>query len=280
MPAADATISAWVTVAILAGGAAFLFAGFVQRKRRRLPYPACERIAVSARCVSARHYWLRSSPWAVGTLSCALRPIAARRTGRSRKQRGLAAPARAGPEPKGGPGVPLDARGRDSRAVAGFHAANREGKPTSIAAWRGKSLVLNFWATWCAPCRREIPLLEALDAQWNARNVAVVGIAVDHRDEVLEFAEQFQIAYPLADRRAGRSGCRAAMGVASPVFPFTVFTDRRGEVVAVFVGELHRPQADLILGEVKRPQRRPNRSCRRPAGRSPRARPRWAGKAG
>jgi len=132
-----------------------------------------------------------------------------------------------------------------------FTLANRDGHPTSISTWRGKSLIVNFWATWCAPCRREIPLLESLDAEWNRRNVAVIGIAVDHREAVLAFAQQFHIAYPLLIGEQDALDAATAVGVATPVLPFTVFTDRRGEVVAVFVGELHRPQADLILREVK-----------------------------
>lgn len=132
-----------------------------------------------------------------------------------------------------------------------FTLANRDGKPTSISAWRGKSLILNFWATWCAPCRREIPILESLDVQWKPQNVAVIGIAVDRRDEVLAFAAALHITYPLLIGEQDALDAAAAVGVDSPMFPFTVFTDRRGEVVAVFVGELHRPQADLILSKVK-----------------------------
>jgi len=132
-----------------------------------------------------------------------------------------------------------------------FTLENRDGKPTSIAAWRGKSLVLNFWATWCAPCRREIPLLQALDAEWHMRNVAVIGIAVDRRAQAVAFAEQFHIAYPLLIGEQAALDAATAMGVGSPALPFTVFTDRRGQIVAVFIGELHRPQADLILGAVK-----------------------------
>ncbi len=131
-----------------------------------------------------------------------------------------------------------------------FTLVDAAGKRTSISAWRGKSLVLNFWATWCAPCRREIPLLETLAAQWSPRNVAVVGVAVDHRAEVVAFAQRFHIAYPLLIGEQDALDAAAALGVDSPVFPFTVFSDRRGDIVAVFVGELHRPQADLILSVV------------------------------
>jgi thiol-disulfide isomerase/thioredoxin len=132
-----------------------------------------------------------------------------------------------------------------------FSLEDRAGKATSIASFGGRSLIINFWATWCAPCRREIPLLETLHAEWAGRDMSVVGIAVDNRDKVLEFAGRFKIGYPLLMGEQDALDAATAFGVESPVFPFTVFTDRRGEVVALFVGELHRPQAELILSEVQ-----------------------------
>jgi len=132
-----------------------------------------------------------------------------------------------------------------------FALADRAGKATSIASFGGKSLIINFWATWCAPCRSEIPLLETLHSEWAGREVSVVGIAVDYRDKVLEFADRFKIAYPLLIGEQDALDAAAALGVESPVFPFTVFTDRRGEVVALYIGELHRPQAEVILSQVQ-----------------------------
>lgn len=128
-----------------------------------------------------------------------------------------------------------------------FVINNLQGKPTTIAAWPGKSLIINFWATWCAPCQREIPLLKTLSTEWSNRGVEVVGIAVDHTDQVLGFAERFKIGYPLLVGEQNALDLAANLGLTSPVFPFTVFTDRQGQVVALFIGELHRPQADLIL---------------------------------
>lgn len=132
-----------------------------------------------------------------------------------------------------------------------FSLKDRDGKPTSIKTWAGKSLVINFWATWCAPCRREIPLLKALHGEWAARDVAVVGIAVDHRDQVLAYAQRLGIPYPLLIGEQDGLDAAAAFGVESPAFPFTVFTDRRGEVVALYMGELHKAQADFILSVVQ-----------------------------
>jgi thiol-disulfide isomerase/thioredoxin len=132
-----------------------------------------------------------------------------------------------------------------------FSLGGRTGKPTSIATWHGKSLIINFWATWCAPCRREIPLLQSIRQEWRDRNVEVVGIAVDYRDKVVAYADELKIAYPLLIGEDDALDVARAFGVDSPAFPFTVFTDQRGEVVALFVGELQKTQADLILSVVQ-----------------------------
>ncbi len=132
-----------------------------------------------------------------------------------------------------------------------FSLGGRTGEPISIATWRGKSLIINFWATWCAPCRHEMPLLQSIRREWRDRNVEVVGIAVDYRDKVVAYADELKIAYPLLIGEDDALDVARAFGVDSPAFPFTVFTDQRGEVVALFVGELHKAQADLILSVVQ-----------------------------
>jgi thiol-disulfide isomerase/thioredoxin len=132
-----------------------------------------------------------------------------------------------------------------------FALSDLSGKPTSVSTWNGKSLVINFWATWCAPCRREMPLLETLASEWADRGIVVVGVAVDYPDKVKEFAGRFNIDYPLLVGEQDALDVAAKLGMNSPAFPFTVFADRSGEIVALFVGELHRPQADLILSVVQ-----------------------------
>jgi thiol-disulfide isomerase/thioredoxin len=132
-----------------------------------------------------------------------------------------------------------------------FSLSDLQGKSTPIATWNGKSLIINFWATWCAPCRREIPLLEGLSGRWSGRGVQVVGIAVDHREEVANYARQLKIEYPILIGEQDALDVASSLGFDSPVFPFTVFTDRRGELVALYVGELHEPQAALILSVVQ-----------------------------
>jgi thiol-disulfide isomerase/thioredoxin len=132
-----------------------------------------------------------------------------------------------------------------------FTLANLGGVPTPIAHWKGKSLVINFWATWCAPCRREIPMLGHLAAQWADRGVVVVGVAVDHSQAVASYAQELRIPYPLLVGEQDALDAALALGVGSPLFPFTVFTDDAGEIVALYIGELHLAQADLILSRVQ-----------------------------
>ena len=165
---------------------------------------------------------------------------------------GIAVPAglASAPDPKNSAGDEVPHPVVPAR-LPDFSLDNLSGKSTSITSWRGKSLVINFWATWCDPCRREIPLLKTLAANWAGRDLTVVGIAVDHADKVRQFAEQFKIDYPVLIGEQDALDAAAKFGMDSPVLPFTVFTDRRGEVVALFVGELHRPQADFILSEVQ-----------------------------
>jgi thiol-disulfide isomerase/thioredoxin len=133
-----------------------------------------------------------------------------------------------------------------------FSLTDLGGKLTPVSSWRGKSLMINFWATWCAPCRREIPLLKALAADWASRDLEIVGIAVDHADKVRQFADEFKMDYPVLVGEEDALDVAAGFGMTSPGFPFTVFTDKRGEVVALFLGELHRAQAEFILSEVQR----------------------------
>lgn len=132
-----------------------------------------------------------------------------------------------------------------------FTLADPSGIETSIHHWDGRALIVNFWATWCEPCRREIPLLESLASRWSARGMTVVGVAVDERPQVVAFARSLKIDYPLLVGEEDALAVAAKLGFDSPGFPFTVFTDRRGEVVALYLGELHAAQAELILGEVQ-----------------------------
>ncbi len=119
-----------------------------------------------------------------------------------------------------------------------------------LTEWKGRPALFNFWATWCEPCRREIPLLQALRHEHSADGVEVIGIAVDFRDAVLKYAQAMHIDYPLLIGEQDALDAVGAFGMES-VFPFTVFADSRARIVTLKVGELHADEADFILSRVR-----------------------------
>src|SRR5262249_17771533 len=128
--------------------------------------------------------------------------------------------------------------------------ADTNGIKHRLSEWKGRPLLINFWATWCDPCRREIPLLKTLRHERAAQGVEVVGIAVDFRDAVQHYAQQMSIDYPVLVGEQDGLDAIASFGM-DTVFPFTVFADARGRIVTLKVVELHADEARFILDRVK-----------------------------
>lgn len=133
-----------------------------------------------------------------------------------------------------------------------FTLGDLDGNPRSIRSWEGKSMIVNFWATWCAPCRREIPLLRKIQSEHGAEGFQVLGIAVDFRDDVLKYAKEIGIDYPLLIGEQDGLEAVGKFGRGSLGFPFTVFTDNQQRLVLFHLGELHPPQAELMLAAVRK----------------------------
>jgi len=125
-----------------------------------------------------------------------------------------------------------------------------DGKTHRLTEWKGSPLIVNFWATWCDPCLREIPLLKALRREHAAERIEIVGIALDYPKEVRKYATAHGVDYPLL--LGDQDGLRAAAAFGMETgLPFTVFADGTGRVVTLKVGELHRDEAELILGRIR-----------------------------
>jgi thiol-disulfide isomerase/thioredoxin len=133
-----------------------------------------------------------------------------------------------------------------------FQLADREGTTRSLADWPDRALIVNFWATWCAPCRREIPLLQKLQREHAAEGFQVIGVAVDFRDKVLAYADEMKIDYPLLIGEQEALDAASAFGIEAVGLPFTVFSDRRGRIVTAHLGELTEAEAAIILDAVRR----------------------------
>jgi thiol-disulfide isomerase/thioredoxin len=136
-------------------------------------------------------------------------------------------------------------------ALARIELPDLTGKPVTLAAWQGKVLVINFWATWCAPCRREIPGLIGIQRKHAANGVQVVGIAVDQVDKVREYAKEIGINYPVLV--AGMDGSTIArdLGNRTGALPFTVVLDRTGKLVKSHLGLITEEELDKLLDKLR-----------------------------
>lgn len=123
-------------------------------------------------------------------------------------------------------------------AILGSTLQSLDGAPQTLAGLRGKILVINYWATWCAPCREEIPLFVRLQQEYASKGVQFVGIAVDQADKVREFAQEFKINYPLLIAGLDAVELSRKAGNKAGVLPYTLVLDRTGKMAASLVGGL------------------------------------------
>ena len=135
---------------------------------------------------------------------------------------------------------------QDAAAVAGLWARSFErpgGGELAMASLLGRHTLVNFWATWCPPCVKELPMLDAFHRTHGPRGWQVVGLAVDGPTPVREFLARSPVAFPIG--LAGLDGIEIgkALGNTAGGLPFTVVFDRGGQVLERKLGEL--VQADL-----------------------------------
>ena len=117
-----------------------------------------------------------------------------------------------------------------------------DGRQTLLKDWAGEILVVNFWAPWCAPCRREIPALIEIEREYRARGVRVLGIAFDGEEQVRRFAEEYQISYPLFLTGNRSAMYNAAFDNPSGSLPYTALLSRDQKIVFQHNGELTAQQ--------------------------------------
>ena len=125
-----------------------------------------------------------------------------------------------------------------SERVYAAQLPDTQGMPQALAQWRGQVLVVNFWATWCAPCREEIPGFVRLQERYGARGLRFVGIALDQPEKVTDFAREFGINYPLLIGDLGTMELLRQAGNRAGVLPYTLVLDRTGKVISQQPGGL------------------------------------------
>ena len=127
--------------------------------------------------------------------------------------------------------------------------ANGATKP--LADYRNQVLVVNFWATWCAPCVQEMPELSALQTELGKDKVRFIGIGIDSPDALAEFAAKYKITYPLY--LGGMSGTQlsTALGNKAGGLPFTVIINKSGDVVKTVRGKVDMKELKRDILAVK-----------------------------
>lgn len=122
-----------------------------------------------------------------------------------------------------------------------------DGKPTSLKTFRGKILVINFWAPWCAPCVKEIPDLIAVQNEFRNKNVQFVGIGIDSLANIIQFPIKTSPTYPTLVANIDGINLAQAFGNKNKVIPFTVIIDSRGNILKTSAGTITKSNLQNIL---------------------------------
>jgi thiol-disulfide isomerase/thioredoxin len=121
------------------------------------------------------------------------------------------------------------------------------GRPRRLGEWLGRPVLFNFWATWCAPCREEVPLLVDFRATHSTQGVEVVGICADQAVKMLEFAAIYKISYPLLVADAAVFELLRKIGNAAAALPYSLFVDPKGTVAYTKAGAVTREDLEKVL---------------------------------
>jgi thiol-disulfide isomerase/thioredoxin len=137
------------------------------------------------------------------------------------------------------------------RLPAGFSLTALDGSPLPLSAYAGRPLLVNVWASWCAPCVEEMPELAAFSAQQGDNGVAVVGLALDTPDAVRAFLARVPVPYPIAIDSPGPADASVALGNSRGLLPYSVLVDAQGRIVARKLGPFARGEIARWVAEFK-----------------------------
>lgn len=125
---------------------------------------------------------------------------------------------------------------------------NAKGQEQALSLWKGKVLVVNFWATWCAPCVKEMPDLSALQIEMASKNIQIIGIGIDTAANITEFSTKYKISYPLYVAGLSGTNLMREFGNQSGGLPYTLLIGSDGRVKKAYLGQLKMDglRADLL----------------------------------
>ncbi|HVF64687.1 MAG TPA: TlpA disulfide reductase family protein [Casimicrobiaceae bacterium] len=136
---------------------------------------------------------------------------------------------------------------RDASTLLQVALPDVDGASQPLGQWRGKILVVNFWATWCAPCREEMPLFIKAQSEHGAKGLQFVGIAIDDVDKVRRFSREIGLNYPALLGGYGAMELSKTLGNKVSALPFTIVVGRQGEVLLTQLGPVSEKQLERII---------------------------------
>ena len=142
--------------------------------------------------------------------------------------------------------------GSGAAALLAASFADLDGKPRRLRDWPGTALLCNFWASWCAPCREEIPLLVAAKQHGLPGGTEIVGIAIDSVDKIRDFARSYKINYPVLVADASAIELLRELGNRAGALPYTVALDAKGTLVWRHLGAVKEPELRKVLDSLRR----------------------------
>ena len=131
-----------------------------------------------------------------------------------------------------------------------FSLPDLDGQLRSISEWDGKVIALNFWATWCPPCLKEVPEFVSLQAKYQAAGLQFIGVALQKPEEVRQFVDDHGMNYPVLTGELEVIKLAESYGNDIGALPYTVIIDRNGQVAHVKPGVLPTEEAESIINRL------------------------------
>ena len=144
--------------------------------------------------------------------------------------------------------IPFQESENEKTVMFDFFLENIEGETISIGEFRGEKTLINFWATWCRPCRKEMPMLNGVFLSQDPSDFSVVGIAIDKPEKVKQFVAELGIDFPIMVGQSEAYDVMKDLGNEALTLPYTILIDEEGEVVWSKNTELKHSDMDEVLG--------------------------------
>ncbi len=142
---------------------------------------------------------------------------------------------------------PQSAKDVIGTSIEDFSLLDVHGEQRFISEWQGKVMVINFWATWCAPCREEIPAFVELQQQYSHDGLQFIGIALQEAEEVRDFIVEYKMNYPtlVGSNEVIKAAVRLGNDIGA--MPYTVVVDRNGVITFTRRGPLTKSETESVI---------------------------------